>query len=207
MPGKPCPWCSAPVPDGSEHCPSCQAALVDHTGGTQIPGVTQVDPQVIAEEAMARKLMQRARTPKPGVVGRTFGGVLGGSLGAAVGGAIEAALTDRPEASPPIQPTGLANLAELDARLGRMPPTGLDNPGTFEAMYEPSPDPRLAPRPNEIAGMVEPNVVHWPGAPEPGAPIEPAEASWPADVAESASAPQDPWRDEPRDPWGGTSSQ
>jgi hypothetical protein len=203
-PGRQCPWCSAPVPDGTEHCPSCQAALVDHTGGTQIPGVTEVDPQVIAEEASARKMMERARTPKPGVVGRTVGGVLGGALGAAVGGAIESALTDRPAASPPIQPTGLASLAELDARLGRMAPTGLASPGTFEALYVPAPDALPAARPNEITGMVEPNVVHWPVAPEPGPSVDPG---MPGDPTGPGPAPLDPWRDEPRDPWGETRSE
>ena len=90
-----CPWCSAPVAAGTEHCPACGAALVDETGGTEIPGLTEVDPQVVVEEAAAQKRMQRARTQSSNSMGVVVGGVLGGPLGALVGGAIQSALTDK----------------------------------------------------------------------------------------------------------------
>ena len=61
-----CPWCSAalPAPDVAD-CPSCQARLVEPLD-VEIPGVTAVDPALLAAAAAPRK------------VKRTFGSLLVG---------------------------------------------------------------------------------------------------------------------------------
>ena len=61
-----CPWCSAalPAPDVTD-CPSCQARLVEPLD-VVIPGVTAVDPVLLAAAAAPRK------------VKRTFGSLLVG---------------------------------------------------------------------------------------------------------------------------------
>ena len=76
-------------------CPSCQAGLVDSSGDAPIPGVTSVDPSVIAAEAATRK--QLAKKPAAGplsMIGSTVGGALGGPLGSALGRAVTSALVD-----------------------------------------------------------------------------------------------------------------
>ncbi|MFH0751298.1 MAG: hypothetical protein V2B17_05640 [Chloroflexota bacterium] len=59
-----CPWCSAtlPVADAAA-CPSCEARLVD-TSDVDIPGLTTVDPAMLAAAAAPRKIR------------RTFGSLL-----------------------------------------------------------------------------------------------------------------------------------
>jgi hypothetical protein len=61
-----CPWCSTalPAPDAAD-CPSCQARLVEPLD-VEIPGVTAVDPLLLAAAAAPRK------------VKRTFGSLLVG---------------------------------------------------------------------------------------------------------------------------------
>jgi len=61
-----CPWCSAalPAPDATD-CPSCEARLVEPLD-VEIPGVTAVDPHLLAAAAAPRK------------VKRTFGSLLVG---------------------------------------------------------------------------------------------------------------------------------
>jgi hypothetical protein len=46
-----CPWCSAKAPAGAIHCPACSASLAEREslGGIAIPGVTEVDPDLIEE--------------------------------------------------------------------------------------------------------------------------------------------------------------
>ncbi len=64
--GPTCPWCSAPLPAADAAvCPGCGAHLVEEQGG-DIPGVTSVDPYLLAIAANPRK-------PK-----RTFGSLLVG---------------------------------------------------------------------------------------------------------------------------------
>ncbi len=61
-----CPWCSAPLPGVDvTACPSCGARLVEDEG-VDIPGVTAVDPGLLAVAAAPRK------------VKRTFGSLLVG---------------------------------------------------------------------------------------------------------------------------------
>ena len=62
-----CPWCSAPLPGvEAATCPSCGARLVEEEGGVEIPGVTAVDPGLLAAATAPRK------------VRRTFGSLLVG---------------------------------------------------------------------------------------------------------------------------------
>ena len=62
-----CPWCSAALPAvDAAVCPSCEARLVD-TSDVDIPGVTTVDPVLLAAAAAPRK------------VKRTFGSLLVGN--------------------------------------------------------------------------------------------------------------------------------
>jgi hypothetical protein len=62
-----CPWCSATLPAAdATACPSCEARLVD-TSDVDIPGVTAVDPVLLAVAAAPRK------------VKRTFGSLLVGN--------------------------------------------------------------------------------------------------------------------------------
>ena len=62
-----CPWCSAALPAvDAAVCPSCEARLVD-TSDVDIPGVTAVDPVLLAAAAAPRK------------VKRTFGSLLVGN--------------------------------------------------------------------------------------------------------------------------------
>jgi hypothetical protein len=65
--GPACPWCSAPLP-GAEAaaCPSCGARLIEDEAGVEIPGVTAVDPGLVAAASAPRK------------VRRTFGALLVG---------------------------------------------------------------------------------------------------------------------------------
>jgi hypothetical protein len=51
-----CPWCSAvlPAPDAAV-CPSCEARLVEEHE-VEIPGVTSVEPSLIAAAAAPRKI-------------------------------------------------------------------------------------------------------------------------------------------------------
>jgi hypothetical protein len=66
-PGPVCPWCSAALPAvAAAVCPSCEARLVD-TSDVDIPGVTAVDPVLLAAAAAPRK------------VKRTFGSLLVGN--------------------------------------------------------------------------------------------------------------------------------
>ena len=61
-----CPWCSASLPAADAAvCPSCGARLVE-ASDVEIPGVTAVDPAVLAAAAAPRKIK------------RTFGSLLVG---------------------------------------------------------------------------------------------------------------------------------
>jgi len=65
-PAPACPWCSAPLPSAdATACPRCEARLVEDEG-IDIPGVTAVDPGLLAAAAAPRK------------VKRTFGSLLVG---------------------------------------------------------------------------------------------------------------------------------
>lgn len=62
-----CPWCSAALPaTDADVCPSCDARLVAATD-VEIPGVTAVDPAMLAAAAAPRKIK------------RTFGSLLVGN--------------------------------------------------------------------------------------------------------------------------------
>jgi hypothetical protein len=120
-PAKVCGWCSTPVTPEMTQCPGCGVSLTETEDlGLPLPGVTQVDPQVIASEAAARKRLEIAKNPAPHVVGRTLGGLGGGVFGALIGEAIESALVSKATdmAAGP-RPVNSTNLRELDARLAR----------------------------------------------------------------------------------------
>ncbi len=55
-----CPWCSAATPVAATHCPACGASLAEREslGGMEIPGVTEVDPGVIAAERRAAGIVR-----------------------------------------------------------------------------------------------------------------------------------------------------
>jgi hypothetical protein len=48
-----CPWCSAKAPAGATHCPACGASLAERErlDGMVIPGVTDVDPDLVETES------------------------------------------------------------------------------------------------------------------------------------------------------------
>ncbi len=59
--GSTCPWCSNPLPAGTnETCPSCGATLVAHNEA-QLPGVTTIDAEAIVRGARAPLPRQRSR--------------------------------------------------------------------------------------------------------------------------------------------------
>jgi hypothetical protein len=65
-PGPACPWCSSPLPaPDAPVCPRCGARLVEEAD-VDIPGVTAVDPGLLAVAAAPRK------------VKRSFGSLLAG---------------------------------------------------------------------------------------------------------------------------------
>jgi len=55
--GQTCPWCSAQAPLGATTCPSCHAALRSQVddGSPEIPGVTSIDPELLAYKPSPRK--------------------------------------------------------------------------------------------------------------------------------------------------------
>jgi hypothetical protein len=191
MPARQCPWCSASVPEGATNCPSCQAALVDATGGMAIPGVTAVDPEVIVQEAATRKRLERVKNQAPGGAGLGLMG--GGLLGALVAGAVKAAANSRADddgASPtPGIPTGQWT---QDAPVAAGPN---EIPGQAAPVIDPWAEPAAAEappwgpvgtqpldatplaRPNELSDMGEPNVAHWPGAADPASSTDPSGTS------------------------------
>jgi hypothetical protein len=190
MPGRQCPWCSAPVPEGATSCPSCQAALVDTTGGLAIPGLTAVDPQVVAGEAAAHDQFERALHPKQ----RFAAGLVGGGLlGAIVAGAVGAASSTQADDDAGPAPWGGTDLRALDAKLAAdqvgipgaaaaldpwSEPAGPVVPSPWGPVGMQSFDTLPAARPNELSDMGEPNVAHWPE---------------PADTADPADADPPPW--------------
>jgi hypothetical protein len=54
-----CPWCSALTPLGATHCPSCGASLAERESldGMPIPGVTEIDPEVLRRHELTHKVM------------------------------------------------------------------------------------------------------------------------------------------------------
>jgi cytochrome c553 len=52
-----CPWCSAEAPDEATTCPSCHAALASRVeeDGPGIPGLTAIDPELLAYRPTPRK--------------------------------------------------------------------------------------------------------------------------------------------------------
>ena len=196
-----CPWCSALIPAGSASCPSCHAALVDHTESASIPGVTSVDPTVIAEEAAARRAFERARDQSRYSAGRTIGMLAGGPLGAVLGGAIESALVNRQPGStlpPGAVPATFEGLRQLDARFAPAPTaTGVTYPGvagTPGYVGELRPAPHGA---NELepARSIDAAPAAEPAA-RPGA--QPGAGSAPSPSAPGPLA--DPWVDLPAPP-------
>ena len=85
-----CEWCSAVVPEGAARCPSCQATVESAAAANaDIPGLTEVDPSVIAGEASARRQLNYARQQSGHMLGPALGIVGGGMIGHVVGNAIE----------------------------------------------------------------------------------------------------------------------
>jgi hypothetical protein len=76
-----CPWCSAVAAAEDAHCPACGAALTQHESiaALLIPGVTTVDPALLAYAAQPLRL----KGPSP-----TQGAAGGAIMAAAVGGPV-----------------------------------------------------------------------------------------------------------------------
>jgi hypothetical protein len=101
-PGRDCPWCSARGEADATHCPACGAALAqrESIGGLVIPGVTSVDPALLAYAA--QPLHIPGASPSQGVAGAALGAAaLGGPVGlAAIGGLAALAATGYLGAAP-----------------------------------------------------------------------------------------------------------
>lgn len=83
-----CPWCSAPAADAATSCGSCGAALAqrESLGDIAIPGLTSVDPALLAADA--RPMHLSGPSPSQGVAsGAVAAAMIGGPIGAvALGG-------------------------------------------------------------------------------------------------------------------------
>ena len=110
-----CPWCSAAAPAGTSRCASCGAALVESTVVTDagIPGLTDVDPSVIAGEKSARR--QLKYTTRSHILGPVLGAVGGGIVGHMIGDALESYATTQARGSTgDVNKMGIMDLLELE---------------------------------------------------------------------------------------------
>jgi hypothetical protein len=59
-----CPWCSAPAAIGAPRCGSCGAAIAqrESISGLSIPGVTTVDPNLVADSSPASPVLRTQGT-------------------------------------------------------------------------------------------------------------------------------------------------
>jgi hypothetical protein len=86
-----CPWCSATAADADTGCQSCGAALAqrESIADLQIPGVTSVDPALVAADQQPLHLT--GPSPSQGVAhGAIAAAVIGGPVGLAALGGIAA---------------------------------------------------------------------------------------------------------------------
>ena len=62
--GPVCPWCSAPAAIGATRCASCGAAIAqrESISGLSIPGVTTVDPNLVADGSPASPVLRSQGT-------------------------------------------------------------------------------------------------------------------------------------------------
>lgn len=62
--GPVCPWCSAPAAIGATRCTSCGAAIAqrESISGLSIPGVTTVDPNLVADSSPANPVLRTQGT-------------------------------------------------------------------------------------------------------------------------------------------------
>jgi hypothetical protein len=204
-----CQWCSAPTPPGAIRCPACGASLAEREslGGVQIPGVTEVDPQLIyAEQQTARLARKNAALGTfdsdsglgSGIASTLAGGLaprsaFGQILGAAAMAIAASSSKDHIGVNPIGDPSGAA--LQLAAKLdrGEIPeasPTGEDAPP--------------GPGPEAVASGADP----WAGLP----PVVVQETALPNQLTKAPGAPgpneltfsPDPWAGA-SDPWAGAS--
>jgi hypothetical protein len=86
-----CPWCSEPAAASDTKCPACGAALAqrEDLGGVVIPGVTGVDPGVLAYDAQPMHL--KGPSPTQGLAtGIIPAAAMGGPAGLAIIGGVVA---------------------------------------------------------------------------------------------------------------------
>jgi len=158
-----CPWCSAALPTADvADCPSCQARLVEPLD-VVIPGVTAVDPVLLAAAAAPRK------------VKRTFGSLLVGD---------ENEIPPPSEAEMPALARPDADVRreilrlEMEARLVALKAevASWDADGAVA-----SGRPVESPEPTESGEPLDPATVREaPESPEPGTAPEPGEPPDPA---------------------------
>jgi hypothetical protein len=86
-----CPWCSEVAAAEAAHCPACGAALTQHESiaALLIPGVTTVDPALLAYAAQPLRL--KGPSPTQGAAGPAImAAAIGGPVGLAALGGIAA---------------------------------------------------------------------------------------------------------------------
>jgi hypothetical protein len=86
-----CPWCSAPATDAATSCGSCGAALAqrESLGDVAIPGLTSVDPALLAADS--RPMHLSGPSPSQGVAsGAVAAAMIGGPIGAVALGGVAA---------------------------------------------------------------------------------------------------------------------
>ena len=174
-----CSWCSTVSPDGATHCPSCGASLAERESldGMPIPGVTEIDPEVLRRNEAIHKVTS-GPAAKIAALSPTV------SFGLAVASTLsnETDRRSRPKATP--APIGVPSAEALlaAARLDRQ------EVGAVEAQTGPGP----IPAPAAPSGpTVEPwSDAHWAvdepaqsTPPDPGASVEPAAQTNPDDPA------------------------
>jgi hypothetical protein len=155
-----CPWCSAVTPPGATHCPSCGASLAERESldGMPIPGVTEIDPEVLRRHELTHKVMS-GPAAKIAALSPTV------SFGLAVASTLSGEMDrrSRPKATP--APIGVpstealqaaarldregAGAAEPPSGPGPMPP-GPMPPGPMPGLTEAPPPPAVAPPPDDV---------------------------------------------------------
>ena len=116
-----CSWCSTAAPAGATRCPSCGAALVESQaiGESGIPGITDLDPSVVAGEQSARRQLKYAT--RSHMLGSVLGAAGGGLLGHVIGEALESYVAARAAGpSGDVNAMGIMDLLELE-RGGKSP--------------------------------------------------------------------------------------
>jgi hypothetical protein len=182
-----CPWCSALTPPGATHCPSCGASLAERESldGMPIPGVTEIDPEVLRRHELSHKVIS-GPAAKIAALSPTV------SFGLAVASTLSGEMDrrSRPKVTP--APIGVPSAEALRAaaRLDR------DDDGVAETPVGPGPiPPGLAAAPPPPAAAPPPDdVPSWAPAWAQAQAAAASAARGPSPAAASNPATQ-PWSD------------